>query len=243
MEKGYLLLLDRGYPSFMLFYMLSHEKECKFVMRAKANFNEIANTFYHSEQRDKTVLLPATYKAIQGLKQEQITIDADTMVKVRLVKVRLDSGEEELLITNLYDADKYSLSDLKALYFLRWGIEVSYGLIKNELQIESFSGINPICIEQDFYANIFVFNLQSIIEKQSEDYVQAVSDRRKVDYKINKNISWAMLKGRIIDLFLKREEVKEVLLELKTLFEKHLEPVRPGRKFPRTRKSIKLIGK
>lgn len=163
MKKGYLLLLDRGYPSFMLFYVLSHEKECKFVMRAKVNFNEIANAFCYSDQRDKAVLLPATYKAIQGLKQEQITIDADTMVKVRLVKVRLDSREEELLITNLYDEDKYSLSDLKALYFLRWGIEVSYGLIKNELQIESFSGINPICIEQDFYANIFVFSYSIVL--------------------------------------------------------------------------------
>lgn len=238
-----LLLFDRGYPSFMLFYLLLNKQQSQFVMRAKVNFNEETNDFMNSNKKDTTIWLSATYKAIRGLEKKGIHIDSSTKVKVRMVKVRLKSGEEELLITNLYDKEKYSLSDLKELYFLRWPIEVCYGYIKNELQLESFSGINPICIEQDFYANILVYNIQSLIEMQSDEYIEVVSRKRKVNYKINKNISWAMLKGRIVDLFLIENDSSTVLLELRTLFERHLEPVRPGRKFPRTKKSIKLLGK
>jgi hypothetical protein len=44
-----------------------------------------------------------------------------------------------------------------------------YGFEKNELQIECFSGLKPLCIQQDFFATLFVYNLQRIIEKQSEE--------------------------------------------------------------------------
>lgn len=134
----------------MLFYLLLNKQQSQFVMRAKVNFNEETNDFMNSNKKDTTIWLSATYKAIKGLEKKGIHIDSSTKVKVRMVKVRLKSGEEELLITNLYDKEKFSLSDLKELYFLRWPIKVCYGYIKNEFQLESFSGINPICIEQDF---------------------------------------------------------------------------------------------
>lgn len=91
-------------------------------MRAKVNFNEETNDFMNSNKKDTTIWLSATYKAIKGLEKKGIHIDSSTKVKVRMVKVRLKSGEEELLITNLYDKEKFSLSDLKELYFLRWPI-------------------------------------------------------------------------------------------------------------------------
>ncbi|GHT19540.1 hypothetical protein AGMMS4957_04020 [Bacteroidia bacterium] len=126
---------------------------------------------------------------------------------------------------------------------MRWGIETYYGFEKNELQIESFSGIRPLCILQDFFANLFVYNLQSIIEKQSEPYLEAVSKKRNYQYKINKNVSFAMLKDRMIELFLERKEPADILMELQALFEQNLEPVRPGRKYPRIKKVRKVNGK
>ena len=88
-------------------------------------------------------------------------ISPEAEVKVRLVRIRLDDGQDEILITNLYDTKAYTLPVLKELYFLRWPVETIYGYLKNELQIECFSGISPISIGQGFYANIFVFNLQA----------------------------------------------------------------------------------
>ena len=90
-------------------------------------------------------------------------------------------------------------------------------------------------IEQDFAANLFLFNLQSLIEKQTEPYLEAVSRKRKYRYKINKNSSWASLKNRVVNLFLK-EDSRTVLIELEKLFGNYLEPIRQGRKYPQIKK-------
>ena len=33
----------------------------------------------------------------------------------------LDTGEVEVLATNLYDSSLYTIADLKKVYFMRWG--------------------------------------------------------------------------------------------------------------------------
>ena len=171
-----------------------------------------------------------------GLRDMGLTLGKHTPIKIRLVKILLDTGETEVVVTNLYDTDIYTKEDMKEVYHLRWGIETYYGYLKEELQLGQFSGIRQICIEQDFAAaNLFLFNLQSLIEKQTESYVNAVSRKRKYRYKVNKNISWANLKNRVVRLFL-QEDSRSILIELEKLFGNYLVPVRPGRKYPRIKK-------
>ncbi len=59
--------------------------------------------------------------------------------------------------------------------------------------MEIFTRHKVICVEQDYASGIFTANLQSLVEKQSEQYVQLISERRKYNYKVNKNVSWASL--------------------------------------------------
>ena len=100
--------------------------------------------------------------------------------------------------------------------------------------MEIFSGHRVVCIEQDYAAGLFVANLQSIIEKQCEQAVKEISASRYYEYKINRNISWASLKNRILKLFIQSNNSFEILMELQNLFIKNIEPVRPGRHAPRT---------
>src|SRR3712207_7653235 len=53
-----------------------------------------------------------------------------------VVRFLLSSGIEEVLITSLLDK-KYTLEDLKELYFKRWCVEVKYDELKNRLEIEN----------------------------------------------------------------------------------------------------------
>ncbi|MDR2843293.1 MAG: hypothetical protein LBV57_01440 [Candidatus Symbiothrix sp.] len=164
-----------------------------------------------------------------------IEINKEATICIRLVKMLLNTGETEILITNLYSTSLYTRADMKEVYHFRWGVETSYGYLKEELLLGQFSGLRCICIEQDFAANLFLYNLQSLIEKQTELYTAAVSRKRKYAYKINKNTSWASLKNRMVQLFL--ENNSEIMLkELEVLFERYLEPVRPDRKFTRVKK-------
>jgi hypothetical protein len=176
------------------------------------------------------------YTSLKKLREMGFTVNNHTPIKIRLVKILLlDTGETEVIVTYLYDMDSYTKDDLKEVYHLRWDIETCYGYMKEELQLGQFSGIRQICIEQDFAANLFLFNLQSLIEKQTEPYLEAVSKKRKYRYKINKNSSWASLKNRVVNLFL-HEDSRNVLIELEKLFGNYLEPIRPGRKYPRIKK-------
>ena len=85
-----------------------------------------------------------------------------------------------------------------------------------------FSGIRQVYVEQDFMANMFLSNLQGLLEKQTEPYVEAVSRKRKNCYKVNKNISWGSLKHRVVELFLYQDSLS-VFKELKKLFGNYLE--------------------
>jgi hypothetical protein len=229
-----LLLFDRGYPSYWLMYLLM-QKGAKFVMRVSSNANNAVKNFFVSPESDITIEWRPPYASLKKLRDMGFIISKHESIKIRMVKVVLDTGETEVLITNLYETDIYTQEDLKEVYHLRWGIETYYGYVKEELQLGQFSGIRQICIEQDFIANLFLFNLQSLIEKQTEPYVEAIGSRRKYRYKINKNISWASLKNRVVRLFL-QEDAHSILTELETLFENYLEPIRPGRKYPRIKK-------
>lgn len=227
-----LLLFDRGYPCFWLFYLLSQKQQYKFVVRVKSSFNQIVKDFESSSQKDFIAEFRPSQKSIEQLQPMGIKVTKDTSIDLRLVKIPLKSGETEILITNLYSQQSYSREDLKQVYFMRWGVETCFGILKNQVQIENFSGIRQLCIEQDFFANIFVYNLQSILEKQCQQALEKVSSHRKYNYQINKNSSWAFLKNRMVDLFLKKDS-REILLELQNLFEQSIEPIRPNRSYPR----------
>ncbi len=229
-----LLLFDRGYMSYWLIYELL-ESNTHFVMRAASNANNMISDFLASTEQDITLDFYPPYPSLKKLRDSGRDISKRTPVKIRLVKIALETGETEILVTNLYDTTLYTIEDLKDVYHLRWGIETYYGYMKEELQLGVFSGISPICIEQDFAANLFLFNLQSIIEKQCEPYTQKVSSKRKYRHKINKNVSWASLKYRVVKLFIE-EDPTDILMELERLFCRYLEPIRPGRKYPRKNK-------
>jgi IS4 transposase len=82
----------------------------------------------------------AVWKLPQGMVYKQ-GIQRLTLVKsfsVRLIRIRLSSRVDEILLTNLYDG--FSIDDLKELYAMRWQVEECYKRIKQVTQMEYFSG-------------------------------------------------------------------------------------------------------
>ena len=243
LHEDSLTLLDRGFPSYALMYlMLNEETPRHFVMRCKVGFNKEVKQFVNSRKSSKTIELAPTADAITTLRKHGYILTTATTIKVRMVKIKLSTGEIEILLTSLYDERLYTIEDLKCLYGLRWGIETTYYKQKNQQQMEQFSGHRVICIQQDYAAGLFVANLQSLIEKQCKNYLQRINLKRKHRYRINRNVSWASLKHNIVKLFLQNEP-EEILLQLQKAFERNIEPVRPGRHNPRVRKAKRLKGK
>lgn len=222
-----LIIYDRGYPGFNLVYE-HYERNIDFLIRVKHSFNAVTKSFYESGKRSEVVkIYPGKNTRISDKPYSY-----QTYKEVRLIRVELSKGNAEILMTSLINTVKYPNNIFKALYFQRWGVETFYDEFKNKLKAEHFSGYSKQSIQQDFYAAIFVSNIQSLIVGEINDELKDETNK-KYEYKVNNNLSYGFLKDRIVTLFFSETDTKEIMSELKELFKKHLVPIRPNRKFER----------
>lgn len=233
-----LIIYDRGYPSFNLIYE-HFEKGIDFLIRVKADFSNLTREFYQSGLQSAMVRIQPG----KNIKLSDKPYSKNTFKEVRLVRVELPNGEAEILISSLFDSKKHPVSLFKGLYFLRWGVETFYDELKNKIKIEHFSGYSEHCILQDFYAALFVSNVQSLIVGEINDELAKESTKYKYQYKVNSNLSYGFLKNRIILLFFSDKNMDEIVSELKALFKKHTIPIRPNRRFERDTDKYRKRGK
>jgi hypothetical protein len=227
-QSGDLLVYDRGYPSYGFIY--DHiSGGLDYLMRIKATFSQTVIDFESSKRKSQIVdFFPG-----KNTKIPDKPYDKNTPIKVRLVRVELPSGQVEILVTSLLDSKIYPHKMFKTLYAKRWGVETFYDELKGKLKLEHFSGYSPESILQDFYATLFVSNIQTLIVSELADEVIERTQNRKYKYKVNKNLSYGFLKNRIIELFLDGGSTQAAVSELKELFKKHLVPIRPNRSYKR----------
>jgi hypothetical protein len=207
------ILFDRGYPSAELIAYL-FERQIDFVMRAKRNFS---NDVMKAKNEDQVILINYNKKSY----------------KVRVVRLMLESGQEEILLTSLLDG-KFTVTVLKELYFKRWGIETKYDELKNRLEIENFTGTNKVAIEQDFYASIYVSNMIELVRAQKNDNIKEKNKLKglKYEYKTNLSILTGVFKDKFVRMLLedspkKREKIFDSIMKQ---ISKCVIPIRPERK-------------
>lgn len=227
-KSGDLVIYDRGYPSILLMYQ-HLKKGVDFLIRTKADFSNFTKEFVQSKKQ--TQIVEVTLDRYQRYAKEQYP--TGEVIKIRLNKVILDDGTIEILMSSLLDLKKYNNSVFKDLYFMRWGIETYYDELKNKLKVECFSGYSKTSIMQDFYASILVSNIQSLLIDDLNEELSNNRDETKYRYKINANMSYGILKNRILDIFLAEKEMDDLLVEIKDLLRMHTVPIRLGRKFNR----------
>ncbi|SDF49504.1 Transposase DDE domain-containing protein [Mucilaginibacter pineti] len=242
-EPNMLLIYDRGCPGFISFFLHQNKEQPQpFIMRCPLRFTYEIRDFVISIDNDTVVAFRANKYSSDELYKHGLLVPTGSTINVRLIKVVLDDGTIEVLATNLFNKAEHPQEIFKELYFLRWGIETNFSSIKNQLQLEAFSGQRVTTIMQDFYITFFLSNLQAIIAKPCEKKIVLITSKRLHQYKINKNIAFGIMKNRLIDLFMNRYPEK-IVHHLEELFIHYLEPVRPNRKYPHCRKTYKSRSK
>ena len=86
-------------------------------------------------------------------------------------------------------------------------MELFYDELKTKLKAEHFLGYSKNSILQDFYAALFVSNIQSLIVEEINNELKENSIT-KYEYKVNNNLSYGFLKDRIINLFFQVQILK-----------------------------------
>jgi hypothetical protein len=155
-----LALLDRGYVGYELFarFLLAQRH---FVCRCPQFSFGAVNRLFEQNQEGQSVVVEL--RPANGTVGDIRAAGLPERIRVRLVTVRLSTGELEVLATDLLEEALYPTSEFGKLYHQRWGIETYYGLIKSRLDLENFTGLSAEAIRQDLHATIFLSNLESIL--------------------------------------------------------------------------------
>lgn len=216
------VIFDRGYYSEDMFrYCVEHQHLC--LMRLKQNYN-IAKKC----SGDIITVLPGNEK------------DRTEDTKIRVIEVILNDGTKEYLATNLFDSH-ISQQMFRELYFYRWPVETKYKELKSRLAIEEFSGATTTSVLQEFYINVLLSNLSSLIKNQVDEEIQITAkSTNKYRYQANR----AFIIGRIKTIVPK---ILCNLFDLSVIDRLYKESLRcrsqimPGRTF--RRKKNKAIGR
>lgn len=231
MEKvrnGDLLIFDRGYGAMWLFYYLLSNK-IDFLFRVSKLFLTKDHPFLISDA--KSVIVEINKISVASKRRLEILGLKFKPFKIRFIKVFLDNGDIEYLVTSLTDEDRFPTEIFKELYHKRWGIEVNYDHLKSNLRLEDWTGKTPQAIKQDFYANMLIVNIQMLIAGDAQLELDKEKKGRKLKYKVNKNLSLGYLKDRVVDILTSNNP--KYYEELRELFKIEPVSIRKGRKFPR----------
>lgn len=230
-----LLLLDRGYPAYWIFNLIM-SKGANFCARISKQWKIIREFIESGEHETIIELHPSTHS-----KNECLDMELDiTPLRLRLIRVELQSGQIEVLITSLTDEKKFPLEIFKDLYHHRWPVEVDYLYMKERLQIGNLSGKSALSVYQDFHAKVFSKNLISILASPAQEIVKNESESKKHKHQLNMTQAISKSKDTIFLLFERPfEMVAQLIEQIHAIFMAATEPIRPGRSFKRNHKTNK----
>ncbi len=223
-------IMDRNYRNLSNIYSYIKDDE-KFIIR-------IASSVYEKENQamktnDEIIEIGYEYNRVKYYKKTDPELyeylNTGNKIKVRCVKVLLDNGETEVLLTNLPN-NEFSTQELKELYNLLWQIEINYKNLKNNLKIECISSSKEILIKQDIYSQVLVSNMLQAFINDNEEKIKQEKYKNKM--KINKNMSVGIFKNTLIFILLEENSKKrlEMMDKLAIALERYIVPIKPGRK-------------
>jgi hypothetical protein len=221
--KDFLIVADRGYPSYDLMKTLIN-RNFSFLLRLSKSWKDIIS--WTDDVGD--VKLQYKHKGKN--------------YKFRVLKINL-GDKFEYLITNLGE-DILTLDEAKYVYSLRWGIETFFGVLKTELELENFSGKTRNAVLQEFYATLTIANVCQCFINDADKEIAIKDEYKNLKNKRQANRRQSI--GEIVPVFLecvftdserKRDKLWKKVERYCAMFP---EPIRPGRnpvrKTPRDKK-------
>lgn len=222
-------IYDRVYTDYAI--VATHANTSSdFVIRCrKTQTFKIINEFLENDATDKVYIL-------QVPKNKRPRASANgwsKQVQVRLIKIMLDNGEIEVLMTSLLDQVEFPAVEFKWLYGMRWGVETAFFRFKHQLEVECFSSKKIHNIEQEFHGSIFLQAFESILNKVQDHSMRVKSKEKKLKYvyRVNKSGAFTVISDHIVGLFLlDNEDLPHHLIAYQKDISRNKSLVRPGRR-------------
>jgi len=229
-QPGDVVLNDRGYTGYG-WLVAVRAVRAHFVSRgSRGSFTAVQQLFARNQAG---LSVAVRLEAPQELRAECRARGWPLELTVRLVTVRLKSGELEVLATSLLDEAAYPTEVFGRLYWQRWGQETYYGRLKGRLDLEHCGGRTVEAVEQDFQATVLLSNVESVVMGPAQAQLALRTAGRQQLAQVNRAVSLHALKYRLIELLTCRVPAEAVLTELTQWFQANPVSVRPNRAVPR----------
>jgi len=224
-----LMLMDRGYPAWWLFALIL-SINAHFCARISKKW-KIVRSFLVSGQSQCIISLPIAVSSVKIARQMGLNLKPLTL---RLIRIDI-ADKPIVLITSLTDQAQYPYPIFSDLYHHRWPVEEDYKVIKCRIEMENFSGKSTLSVYQDFHAKVLVKNLVSLFALPVNDALASdTTQTRQYDYQVNFTQALAKCKHLIPLLFQRsKRKIRLIFDALFAVLKKTIEPIRPGRKYPR----------
>ena len=246
-DEKTIFIADRGYVSLNTLAHLTEQKKL-FLLRAKKpdTTGSILYRLIEPDQETDQAITVSVTRSKRNIKKynlsnykfmrksrvfEPIPVgDRDTVyhLPIRVVCIQLDTGTYEYLITNL-PADKFTATDLKTLYHMRWNIETSFRSLKYAMALVYLHSVNRDYIIQEIYAKLILYNFASLLHRYAEKNKRTPKGKNKYDYKVSFNDT-VPITQRFLKENISNKRMKALLL-------KHMTAIRDKVSWPRSVRS------
>lgn len=233
-----ILIADRGYENYNI---MAHaiKKGWKFLIRIKdVNSNGIASglrlpktatfdteinlTLTRSQSKAKKYTGYKFMPSIQTFDYLPVGSKDDYPISFRITRFKIAEDSYEIVVTNL-DPFLFPPEKLKELYHLRWGIETSFRELKYAIGLTSFHAKKVDYIKQEIFARLILYNYCELITSYVVERTDRTSKKNQVNFTVAIYICREYLRRK------RKLHPPDVI----KLIEKHILPVRPGRRDPR----------
>ena len=229
--QGDCLVLDRLDADYaVMAYVLGNKRD--FVVRFPRRRFTHVNAFFDRREPEQTVALEVPHSARECVRKEALP----HRLTGRLIRVTLESGEEEVLGTSLVETRQSPRAEFKQVDGWRWNEATYVDRLKNIFEVERFSGMSVSSIEQDCYGMIFLTTLESELSKPAPEALAPESRARATKHvaPVNRVVSDVAVLDRVVELWCDHQaHTAELLAELQHLFQTNPTRQRVGRKSER----------
>lgn len=143
-------------------------------------------------------------------------------ISFRVVRFPLSDSSYECIVTNL-PISEFPAEHIKDVYFSRWGIETSFRKLKYTIGLSNFHAYKPEYIKQEIWAKLLTYNITETLINHAVIKEKKTKHQYKVNFSVAAHICRAFL----------RPTTKKGSIDVMTLLQKELIPIRNERQYPR----------
>jgi hypothetical protein len=235
LQKGDIVLADRGFSSYATLAGLQQQRGIDSVMR----LHQMRKADFRSGRRlgpEERLVVWQKPQRTDAWSESEFAALPETL-PLRMIRLRVAAPgfrtKTVVLVTTLLDPVAYPAEQLRKLYGQRWQVELHFQQIKTHLAMDVLRCKSPELIEREVLMHQIAYNLvRSLMQRSAHGHHVSLS-RLSFKGTLDTLRHWSTLIAAAESTPRQQQKLIEQML---TLIAGHPVPERPGRSEPRAKK-------